>query len=142
MYVWGEIMYVKTLYSIDKENRDRGDHSHGVDNGAGGDFTAEVEEMLNDVDEEFVSVFITFPALWLCQLLFLDVLWQCTSFTTYSPFVVNCCGEKILIACFVIVVKFLHVCMVHRASALFFTLFNKINKMGEKRGKIKPCGSR
>ena len=56
-------MYVKTLYSIDKENRDRGDHSHGVDNGAGGDFAAEVEEMLNDVDEGFVSVFITFPAL-------------------------------------------------------------------------------
>ena len=38
---------------IDKENRDSGDHSHGVDNGAGGDFAAEVEEMLNDVDEEF-----------------------------------------------------------------------------------------
>ena len=56
-------MYVNTLYRIDKENRDRGDHSHGVDNGAGGDLAAEVEEMLNDVDEEFVSVFITFPAL-------------------------------------------------------------------------------
>ena len=56
-------MYVKTLYRIDKENRDRGDHSHGVDNGAGGDLAADVEEMLNDEDEEFVSVFIMFPAL-------------------------------------------------------------------------------